>query len=289
MLMFENTVVVASALAARYPQTYWPMRINLEAVGVDFRTINSQNVWCRDYFPVMNTAGKLIGFEYDKYGGEYPQLDVSNRPWEKVFGNAPIIDSGMVLDGGGNLVQAKGVAVITHRVITDNDINVIGKLEKLLDAQIIIIPMEPGDDLGHSDGIVKFIDSKNILMNDYSQWAKREKKMGIYEEKVERILSDAGLNVFKFPNAYDAWDWNMTEEQFRRTFPDGDDFNPGFGYYINFLRIANQIILPSMKIDRDQEAFEAARKYFPRYRIVMVDCAALSMAGGLINCVTWSA
>lgn len=287
--MFERTVCVSSALAKRYPETYWPMRINLETVGIKFVTVNSANVWCRDYFPVMNRHGQLILFIYNKYGGEYPQLNVSNKPWLEAFGDHEIIESKIILDAGGNLVRCDDKIVLTSRVIADNDASVINRLEKLFDSQVIIIPGEPGDDLQHSDGIVKFIDNKNILMNDYSKWALRDAKMGRYEERAERVLSDAGLIVHKFPNAYDAWDWDMTEEQFRRIFPDADDFNPGFGYYINFLKIGNQIILPAMRMKRDQEAFEAAKQYFPQYRVVMVDALGLSMEGGLIHCITWSA
>ena len=47
--------------------------------------------------------------------------------------------------------------------------------------QVIFIPVEPGDDTGHSDGMVRFVDEQTVVANDYS---------GI---EVSRKFKDRGL------------------------------------------------------------------------------------------------
>ncbi len=286
MLKLSNEhfiVCMANSLASRYPEVYWPIKINLAARGIDVKTIRSGNLWIRDYFPVQ-INGKLFRFQYKK-NEKYPQLDVSNEPWTGIL--APITVYSHIIDGG-NIVYCGGKAVMTEKIYQDNKGLDVAQLEKLLDCQIIVIPIEPGDDLGHSDGIVRFIDRSNVLVNDYSGVAKKDKRFYAYQAQVEGILDDHNLLVHHIPNAYDQWNWNWSEKEFRRFFTEADDYNPAFGYYINFLQVANLLFLPAMKIPQDAEAYKVVKKHFPECDIIMVDCSRLSFEGGLIHCVTWA-
>ncbi len=279
----KDTVFVTATLGYRYPQVFWPLKINLEVAGVKVQVIHgTSNIWIRDYFPVITKSG-LAKFNYKGYP-RFPQLSISNCPWKvlQTWSDFPI-----TLDGG-NVVRQNDRVVMTDKVIKDNNLSVLERLEDILEAEIILVPMEPGDELGHSDGIVKFIDDKNILINDYAGTAKRDKKFLVYQDRLYKLLIQKGLNVHLLHNAYHEWDWDLTEEQFRKCFPDADDFNPGFGYYINFLKVKKTILLPAMKLEMDTKAFLTIKHFFPNHRIVMIDCSSLSMEGGLLNCVTWS-
>jgi agmatine/peptidylarginine deiminase len=283
----SDFVCLTGALCWRHPEVYWPVKLNLESAGIEVKPIlKTSNVWLRDYFPIR-AGGRLVRFQYDTRGHKkYPQLDVSNEPWTGVF-NEPIFNVPIILDGG-NVVQHPSKAIFTDKVIKDNGPKVVDELERIFNAEIIIIPIEPGDTLGHSDGIVKFIDTDNVLVNGYEAVAKRDHAFIAYQEELESALADHNLTVHRFPNAYDAWNWNMTEKQFRQCFPESDSFNPGFGYYLNFLKIDKTILLPAMKIPRDKDAYFATKAHFPDHRIVMIDCSCLSMEGGLLNCISWS-
>ncbi len=286
MSQSNSTICMTEALCRRYPEVYWPARVNLEAAGVDVKTIwSTQNIWIRDYFPV-SANGKLVRFTYKTVDYEkYRQLDISNEPWTGVFPKIISYYPSILLDGG-NLVCGFGKALITEKVIWDNGAGVVADLEKILNCKVIIIPVEPGDDLGHADGIVKFIDVRNVLINDYSQTAKKDKAYIAYQKALEAVLYANGLKSCKIENAYAQWNWFMSEKDFRQAFPMADDFNPGFGYYINFLQVADTILLPAMKIKEDAKALQTVQKHYPDCRVVMIDCSRLSMEGGLINCVT---
>jgi agmatine/peptidylarginine deiminase len=276
---------MTAALCQRYPEVFFPIKLNLEVAGVEVKIIHkTENVWIRDYFPI-SINNKLFRFQYKTIGYEdYPQLDVSNEPWTGVF-NKPIYVNSIILDGG-NIIHGFDRIIMTEKVIQDNGKGVVADLEKLLGTRAIIIPVEPGDNLGHSDGICKIIDVNHILINDYSQIAKRDKAFINYQKELEQILVSYGFWIYKIPNAYDQWQWSMTEKQFRQLFPSADDFNPGFGYYINFLKVADTILLPAMKIKEDAEAYQVVKKHYPECRVVMVDCSRLSMEGGLVNCIS---
>ena len=87
----------------------------------------------------------------------------------------------------------KDIAVVTDVILINNleyeKEDLINKLSELLDARVIMIPREPGDKLGHADGIVKFIDKSSILLNDYSG------HYISYRNKAAKILKSNELGI----------------------------------------------------------------------------------------------
>lgn len=276
-----NTVFLTQALAMRYPSVYWPMRINLEANGITVKTVNrTKNIWIRDYFPIQ-TANGLIRFKYDKRWDRWPQLSIENEPWTGMFDRG-ILESSLVIDGG-NIVQGYGNAIVTDKIFESNDANCKGRLEKFLDSEVIVIPKEPGDTLGHSDGICRFIDERTVLINDYSGQGEEYRK---YADSLRDIFSSHVFDVETIPNGYGEWPCDLTEKQFHDQFPDADEFNPAFGYYINFLQVGKLILMPAMKAKKDTEAMSTLMRLYPDHNIVVIDCSMLSMEGGLLHCVS---
>jgi agmatine/peptidylarginine deiminase len=80
----------------------------------------------------------------------------------------------------------------------------------------------------------------------------------------------------------------MSEKEFREIFPDADDFNPAFGYYINYLHVRGMILFPAMKIAKDAIVASTLKRLYPTYNIVAIDCSKLSYEGGLLGCVSWN-
>ncbi len=79
----------------------------------------------------------------------------------------------IILDGG-NVVKHKDKVILTSKVFKENpdysELNLITKLKNQLQVkQIIIIPQEPKDFVGHADGMVRFIDTDTVLVNQYPQ------------------------------------------------------------------------------------------------------------------------
>ena len=277
-----NKVCIVEHLRTRYPEVYWPVKINLEARGIKVVPVrDTKNIWIKDYFPIQ-VNGEFIRFKYTR-DPRYPHMDISNEPWTGIV--APIRESNIIIDGG-NIVQGFGKFILTEKVIHQNGHEVVEKLEKLFESEVIIIPMEPGDTLGHSDGICRFLDRDTVLVNDYSLIEEKDPSFHGYQGQLEMALSVHGLKVKLFPNGYTEWDWHMTEAQSRKLFPEADEFNPGVGYYINMLQVDDLILLPAMKIPMDADAFKRAKELYPNSDVVMVDCSRLSMEGGLLSCIS---
>jgi len=134
--------------------------------------------------------------------------------------------------------------------------------------QLIIIPQEPGDYIGHADGMVRFIDEGKVLVNQYPQ----NKTYIDFALRLKASFRNAGLECIEFP--YTSW-----KNQ------DGDDAT---GCYINFLEIGKYISYPVFEAPEDQLAQSILEDVFPDRQLIDIDCRQLAKFGGVLNCATWN-
>lgn len=290
-MFFENrtdTVFVTEALRRRYPFIYKKIREMLKMSAVSFRTLDGvNNIWARDFLPVQVAPNKFTRFVYKGENPAYSIYDFLTVP-ESTFGQfSTLRKSNIVLDGG-NVVQYGERAIVSEIVFKHNkkptrSLMLPTELSLLLDADIIFVPVEPGDPLGHADAIVRFINEKTVLINDYS--VMRDKRYDQYSSRLIKTLNREGFAVVVLPFGFHRSP-KMSEQTFRKKFPFADDFNPAFGYYINFLHVGQTIVFPHFGIPEDNDAFVAFRRAFPDCNIYTIDCRQLSIEGGLVNCVT---
>lgn len=277
------TVYLTEELKRRYPHIFCVLEGMLEVAGVNHEMLSgTRNIWARDYMPIL-TNSHYTKFKYKiENPNPWPQLEVNSSVWHP-FCNS---ESPVVLDGG-NVEQSSEVVLISEIIFKHNPgleyLKLVAGLESAFDREVVFMPVEPGDTLGHMDGIARFIDDKKVLVNHYKMHGG---SWGEYQGEISARLELNGFEVVYLPNAYDHMP-KMSEQQFRVRYPDADAFNPGFGYYINFYKIGALLFMPVFNIKEDNEAYKVLRSAFPDHEIIPVNCGDLSMEGGLLNCVTW--
>ena len=150
--------------------------------------------------PVQTPSGKLIQFKYDPsylQVSEYPETRSDVRYVDEVNDLHPIF-SDINLDGG-NVVMLGNKAIITDRVFSENPDwdkeKLVSELSRLLECEIIIIPAyKPDYDFtGHVDGMIRFVDSDTVLVNNLDQDFKYMK------EAISKALEKANLTYINFP------------------------------------------------------------------------------------------
>ncbi len=275
-----NTVHISTALG-RHLSVYQRLLDALRQHHITVRFIeDTQNIWARDFMPLQVGDG-FVKFKYKEGYGvkkyrKWRQLKVPKQCYDYL---PNLKRSSLVLDGG-NCQRHGDRAIVTDIVYAHNrDLSrkeVLKRLEKDLQAQVTVIPREPYDTLGHSDGMVKFQPAGELLINDYpeSKW----------KERLYKTLIAARLVPISFP--WFNFECTLAEMDFRLKYPQADDFNPGVGYYINLLAVKGLVLVPQFGIHTDEAALAAARQYWPGCTIEGLHCYDLAMEGGLVNCVT---
>jgi agmatine deiminase len=262
-----DTVFVSALLTAKHPQIESDLRA---ALGNRLRVIGgTKDIWCRDFMPIQLSGDRFLQFRYEPdYLKNAPQLRTPNGA---NLIDAPICTRSNLVIDGGNIVRWHDAAITTDKIYRENpgveQSRLRNRLRALLEVdRLIVIPKEPYDKIGHADGMVRFVNDKTVLVNDY------DKVDPAFDKRLRRAL--AGFEIVPFP-------YCPTGEVI-------DGIASAEGVYINYLQVRGTILLPTFSKQHDDGAASMLARAFQDSRIIPVNCNELAKNGGLLNCVTWN-
>lgn len=250
----------------------------LEKLEVPFGWIShTRSIWARDYMPVEVHEGVYVQFRYEpSYLEKYPEDKIPVNAGVNLLQNidpeAQIWVVPLKLDGG-NVVMNRNLAIVSERVFTENAhlprTSVAKMLMEYLNREVIFIPVQSRDIIGHADGLVRFIDESNVLINAY-----REIDIGYWKSLMQK-LNRYGLEVhFLTYNPYGNKNWLDAS-----------------GTYLNFLQINDLILVPEYGdclVYNDFAALHELKKLYNTEHVYPVPCSKLAREGGLLNCISWT-
>lgn len=269
----------------------------METGNIHFFSVPINDVWARDCGPIFvkkqkgnSTEYVITNWEYNAWGGKYPPYDSDNAipHWfAKTYG-LPILDTGMVLEGGSIDTNGKGVFLTTESVLLNKNRNphfdkseIEKYLNEYLGAKEIIWLKDglKGDDTdGHIDDLSRFVNHNTILTvicedeNDVNFTA-LQKNFEILKKAKQQNGDPYHIVTLPLP---------MTKIDGLTV--DGSEYVPAS--YANFY-IANGVVLvPLYDARYDDDALRTIAEFFPDRDIVGIPCADLVWGQGSIHCIT---
>lgn len=251
--------------------------ISLDTNKTNYKTLdfNYPDIWIRDVAPVVTT--KMVKFRYaPNYLKKSDSRYLNNRFNKFLKGRYNYRKSDLILDGGNLQWNGDQTVILTKQVFDDNSDwtkqEIVDELkDKLQVRKVIFISKEPGDVLGHSDGMVKFIDRKKIFINDFSY------EPGFLKKVEQQILKqEPDMKFVVLPSSYTSkgqYDKNIASAK---------------GLYINMLETNQVIYFPMYGLKKDQQVLKLVEKQTDK-KVIPINVAKLSTLGGSIHCMTWDA
>jgi len=270
-----NFIYLSDRLANKCPNVYKQLSYWFNKLKINYSILpNTNDLWVVDFMPLQIGEHNYLQFKFDpdylkpqKYHAlkTDPQVICAN------IGLTPV-RTDIIIDGG-NIVKGKNKAIATTKILRENpgysETDLIKEItNKLGIAQLIVIPQEPGDFIGHADGMVRFADDNKVIVSEYP-------KNKIYEDfsyALRSALRNAGLDCIEFP--YDSWQ--------------NKDASDATGCYVNFLETGQYVFYPMFDAPNDQIALKRLQYAFPERNLIGIDCQELSKFGGVLNCITWN-
>jgi agmatine deiminase len=268
-----DSVSFSDLLPVRHWELWERLAGVLKEAGVNYRLLTgTRDIWVRDFMPVQIAAGEFLLFRYrPDYLQGHEDLITPEEARCSVVPKRNLRKSDIALDGG-NVVAGVGRAILTDKVFRENrsrDRQALQEeLARVFRAECIFIPSEPGDEIGHADGVVRFLDKDTVLVNDYSKLEPR------YEEKLKGVWQRHKLTVERLP-------YFWTDEK-------RDGIYSAVGNYVNFLRIGRLVVVPAYGVPQDDLACRALERLLPGASVVPLRCEELARDGGVLNCVSWT-
>lgn len=232
----------------------------------------TKDIWARDYMPIQINDTQYIEYRYDPdYLQHYKKGHRNIKTYPDIVCYAmklSTVKSDIILDGG-NFVKSTDCIILTDKIVKENQFSytkseLIKELQNTFEVdKVILIPWDKDKEeyLGHSDGVLRFIDDETVLISHYY----REDSVLMSRLKTEGIKFE--FLDFKVQKQYkDNW------------------------AYINFLQTKDLILLPIFGVDEDIQAIEQMENFYPDYknRIATVDMTEIVKHHGALNCITWT-
>jgi len=272
----KDAVFFSQLLPNRHPVLWEQLSEILRTHSIPARLLaGTRDIWARDFCPIQVGPSRFVKFRYcpDYLRAGYEHLITGNRVCGQMGNWGEIQVSRIILDGG-NVVAAGNKAILTDKVFSENPKWERGRLLRRLAVllqvdQCIIIPREPGCPIGHSDGIVRFLDDNLVVVNDYSKIDPG------YGKRLRQALAGHGLQI-------------ETISHFREDRSE-DGIPSAVGNYVNYLRIGRLVVVPAYGRRQDEEVRGKLESLCPESTVVPLNCVRLAREGGVLNCVTSTA
>ncbi|MDY7023460.1 MAG: agmatine deiminase family protein [Cyanobacteriota bacterium] len=246
-----------------------------------FKIANIEDIWIRDLAPIQSDQG-YIKFIYNPDYDETLDYESFEENYinhlKKLINNSVNISFvDLKLDGGNFIHNGKGTAIMTEKLYHNNphktkeEVNQLIKEKTFID-KLVVVPTEPGDITGHIDGMLQWIDSDRILINDYHT---QGDDFASFAEKLDRCLEQQLPEVEKIKIPYFP-----SEEKYLGWYDEK-------GNYMNFLMTQNRVYAPIYNQPEDEAAQEIYTQIFGQ-NVSFIESGAISRYGGMLHCITWN-
>lgn len=266
----RKVVFFSDLLSRKCPVLFQRITDTLKEHNIPYGVLNNtKDIWCRDYMPIQIDNDRLI---YYRYNPDYLQTPYYKRTITDVssieslqhhFGQyAQFLD--LVIDGG-NVVICGNKVVMTEKVFAENKDKSPDEIRQLIKAafqcDIIFLPWDKNEYLGHSDGIIHYVGENTVLLTNYDDFSP------YFYRKYRKIL-DSSFDVI--PLKYKG------PVKHRRSWA-----------YINFLKVENLVLVPQLDIPEDKQALEQISATLQECKVVGIPSLEAVRKGGALNCISW--
>ncbi len=265
-----KVVFFSDLLSQKCPVLFQSITETLKEHNIAYGILdNTKDIWCRDYMPIQTEDGRLI---YYLYNPDYLQTpyyrrtitDINSIESLKGISGKSIHPLDLVIDGG-NVVVCGDKVVMTEKVFAENNDKSPEEVRQLLkeafQCDIIFLPWDRKEYLGHSDGIIHYIGDNKVLLTNYNDFSP------CFYRKYRKILD----------SAFDVIPLKYNRPVIHRH----------SWAYINFLKVDNLVLVPQLGITEDEQALQQISSAMPRCNVVGIPSLEAVRKGGALNCISW--
>lgn len=269
-----NTVYFSSQTQEVFPEEFKKLTTLIELEGYQVGLLaEADDFYCRDFMPVQVEKNDFVQFVFRPaaYFNRKDYRHISNPVYIELFNSLPQPRYSPLILDGGNVIKWKDKVIITNRVIKDNlyqypsEEAIIERLEFDLKCKVLFIHEYPEEATGHADGLIRFIDSNTVFINE------ADPRFEEWESNFRADLKNYGLKYIELPC------------------PMEDEKDTADGLYINYLQVGKLLIVPQFGIRETDSAAVAIikRNVDDDFKIVTINANWIAKYGGVLNCSSW--
>lgn len=274
------TILVGHALWAKAARLFLAQRGKADLRRVRFLHLPTDDIWVRDYGPVVaqNAKGEQVSVKlvFDPLPN-YPQRQDNSMAlrWA-AHAEIPMRHLDLHLEGGNIWSDGRGTLIMAAQVFHSNPgltrSDLLEHLHSVFDfSKLIIIPRLEGEETGHVDLLVKLADAETVLISRATGFNRAALREAAAVFRRSTNASGQPYRVFELPNPPLYLNWGIY---------------PVWRSYTNALTVNGRVLVPVFGIASDTEALAIYRQAMPDFEIIPIDCAPGANGGGAVHCLT---
>lgn len=227
------------------------------------------DLWVRD-FGVIKTAEGMFAPTYAPTYHREDEFDLRGgvEAFRKMFWPEAIALD--LLLETGNFVSNGQVAILCDKVLRDNSItesDLVRRLEPLGLEELVLLPQDPIDEIGHADGTVCLLENNKLLFGFSPD---------LYDDPMRMKMDEARsrlsrwFDIVSLPAPYT---------------PDQDKLS-AVGCYVNLLNLPDHILVPTFGLPEDDFVLETIKANTNK-QIYPIPASELAQHGGVLHCAVF--
>jgi agmatine deiminase len=256
---------------------------------ITFHRIPTNEPWCRDHGPIFLTRKEeprlaIVDWDYNAWGGKYPPCDLDEVVPTRVAEilEVPVFYPRMILEGGSIEVNGAGALLTSEGCLLNENRNpelscneIEKRLRDFLGVREILWLGQgtEGDDTdGHIDNLARFVSERTVIAT-----IEEDRTDVNYEPLQENLarLREMKINKRQLDIATLLMPKKMSREDLRLP-----------ASYVNFYIANTCVLLPIYADPNDKIALSTIQQFFPRRRVIGIDCRELIWGLGAFHCLT---
>lgn len=267
----------------------------LTEAGVDLNNVEfffhpTNDAWCRDHGPAflinpMEKKKMIVDWGYNAWGGKYPPFDLDDviPTLIATHYNIPVVNPGIVMEGGSVEFNGKGTLLTTRACLLNENrnphLNQHQIEEYLSDFYGVNHILWLGDGIlgddtdGHIDDLTRFVNSDTVVT--IVEENKRDENYEILQENLRelkhlRLENGKQINIVELPMpapiVYD--DMRLPAS------------------YANFYIANKYVVVPTFRDKNDDRALDILQDCFHDRKVVGVDSVDIIWGLGSFHCLS---
>ena len=268
---------------------------HLNEAGADLRNVQffihpTNDAWCRDHGPafLINPKEKtkmIVDWGYNAWGGKYPPFDLDDVIPTLVakYYNIPVVEPGIVMEGGSVEFNGKGTLLTTRACLLNENRNPHlnqAQIEKYLidyygvDHILWLGDGIIGDDTdGHIDDLTRFVNEDTVVT--IIEENKNDENYGILQDNLKelktlRLESGKQMNIVELPMPSPV----IYEDQ---RLP---------ASYANFYIANKYVVVPTFRDKNDDRALGILQSCFTDRKVIGIDSTDIIWGLGSFHCLS---
>jgi agmatine deiminase len=267
----------------------------IKAAGADLTNIQffihpTNDAWCRDHGPaflIHKTEKKkmIVDWGYNAWGGKYPPFDLDDVIPTRIAEhyNLPVVNPGIVMEGGSVEFNGKGTLLTTRACLLNPNRNPHLNQQQIEEYLINYYGVDHilwlgdgivGDDTdGHIDDLTRFVNEDTVVTIVEEDKADENYELlqeNLKELKTLRLENGKQVNIIELPMPAPV----VYEDQRLPT------------SYANFYIANKYVVVPTFRDKNDDRALEILQRCFTDRKVVGVDSLDIIWGLGSFHCLS---